>query len=159
MKKWIITTAVILIFFAWQTLSIVFAVQDDKQGELDSYSEYVEHETGHKIISHERYHADHLYYVFLTHDRNNEEHYVLVNDLKEIIQISMKDIKFNKDDAREKAANDYPELQNILRIHPGIQNIQLVWEIIALDQEERLQYIYYALKDGQFIKRYKLTNE
>lgn len=157
MKKWIIILTIILLFVAWQTIQVFISVQTNKNIGLESNVEWVKQETDFTIEHVQRYHGDQLYFVFTVVDQEDQRHYLFVNEEKQTHQINFGDVQISKDEAKALSFKDYPELTQLLRINPAYTGNQFTWEVVAQDNQERLQYVYYSMLDGAFQKRYTLA--
>lgn len=157
MKKWIIIMTVIMIFVAWQIIQVFVSAQSNKNIGLKSNAEWVKQETNFSIEGVQRYHGEQLYYVYTVLDEEDNRYYLFVNEEKESYQINFEDIHASKDEVKKGSINDYPELTKVLRINPAYTGNQFTWEIVAQDNKDRLQYVYYSMLDGAFQKRYTLA--
>lgn len=157
MKKALIIVILLLSFGLWQIVDIFLSVQADKRMGLSEQIQIVRQETGLTITDVRRFHGKQLYYVFTGHDPvENEYSYISLNENQDIAQILFADIEITKEMAVSLALQEFKELKEISRVIPAYVNNQFVWEIIGYDQEDSLQYIYYIMKEGSFLKRYKV---
>jgi uncharacterized protein YpmB len=158
MKKWLIIVVILFIIILWQMIQMFITVQSDKTKDLDLYTQVVTEETDFSIRDVQRFHGNQLYYVFTAYDAEGNTYYLFVNEDQEIFQINMDEITLTKESAKELAFQEYQELQNVMRIVPAYTGKEFTWEIVAQDHEKRLQYLYYSMIDGTFLKRYTLGN-
>jgi uncharacterized protein YpmB len=158
MKKWLIIVSILFVIILWQMIQMFINVQSDKTKDLDLYTQVVTEETDFAIRGVQRFHGNQLYYVFTANDAEGSTYYLFVNEEQEIFQINRDEITLTKESAKELAFQEYQELQKVLRVIPAYTGMEFSWEIVAQDQEKRLQYLYYSMIDGTFLKRYTLGN-
>lgn len=64
---------------------------------------------------------------------------------------------FPEDQVRQKVENNY-SVSKLIHITPGIDDNQKFWEVVFLDQENKLQYLYFDLFTGDLYRSYRLPS-
>lgn len=158
MKKGIIIGLLIASILFWITAAIYLSIQKDqtmfedeavaffKQSHPDASIEYIE-----------RFHGDDLYYVITATNEDGEYFAFISESLTEILTLSKNDIAVSRDDVTQMAFAQFNEVEEVIRVVPAFVNQFYAWEVVGVDEDEGLQYIYYRMRNGEFIKRYKLS--
>jgi uncharacterized protein YpmB len=67
---------------------------------------------------------------------------------------NQKDIT-TEDTIKKSVLKQVPQAQKI-RVIPGMENKAPIWEVTFTDQDAKLNYYYYHMKNGSFIRSYRL---
>lgn len=156
MRSFLLFLPILFIGFVfWQLGSLYTSIQSDKEDGMLEQMNYVQEETGLTITNVERFHGDALYFIFTAYEPEQDEYsYLLLNNDQQVERILFSEIDTNQELIISKAKEKFPELREIKRVIPAYVHQQFAWEVSAYDQEQNLQYIYYSMKDGQYLKRY-----
>ena len=154
-RKFILLAFVLLFTIALITFFYYYSIysKDHENIERIINKAYQEVETLAEIDDIDYFTGDKEYYFIF--GRNNIDIPMLIwlND-EEIHKIYLVEW-VDKEEIKQKTAVRYPDI-SIKRINAGIMDKELIYEVLYEDEEERLGYLYFKLKNGDFIKRYRL---
>lgn len=155
MKKWIWISLGIIVLLLWLAIDIYTTVQADKKFHLTKYEQLVP--DTYVIEDAQRFHGEERYTVFTVVTEQEKEAFFYVSEDAVTYEIDFEDIHLSSEDAIQKAKKEYPDITEIIRVTPAYSGRDFTWEIIAQDEQERYQYVYYSMTKGTFQKRFTLT--
>lgn len=153
MKKWLLIVVITLLLCCISIASMYSSTMNNKMGDLDLYFRYIEQETNGTIHEVHRFHGTSMYVIFSVEEEDGYYYYAVRED-GEVNAISFDDIQMSK-----QQITDSVNLPEVLRVSPAFTGNAFTWEVVAIDEEDSLQYVYYYMKDGTFQQRYKLRNK
>jgi uncharacterized protein YpmB len=154
MKKFLIIFAIIAIASTGFFIHVIWTAYADKTVHHQEMRNVVQQETGMVVTEVERFHAEEAYDVYTALDDDGNSHYIFATDRQLVHMLPAEDIKLPREEAAEQAVRDYPELRRISRINPAYTEDVFAWEVVTYDEDNQLQYIYYDMQDGTFLKRF-----
>ncbi|GGK24564.1 hypothetical protein GCM10010965_16660 [Caldalkalibacillus thermarum] len=158
MKKWLIASSVCLALILWLIVDIVLSLQQDQQTGLAEAQALAEAETGWKIVDQSRFHCDQTYFIFTMRDDQEQTVFAVVDEEGQVKTFAVDEhVQLSEEEAVLRLLTDRA-YRTVKAVRPAYTNHELCWEIVAIDEEGRWHYVYYAMDNGQFIKRYTLEN-
>jgi uncharacterized protein YpmB len=158
LKKWFISLVILLILVLGIGIALYISAQQDKHQEVTERVAFINNEMNVTIENMERFHGEKLYYVFKVKDEDNSAYYLFIDEENNIQRMAIQDIELSKEEVPEAVRDRYPEVRDIKRITPAYTEYEFTWEILASDTNNQLQYLYFKMEDGSFLKRYKLIS-
>ncbi|MDQ0165511.1 hypothetical protein [Bacillus horti] len=156
MKKWIIIGTGILLIVLWQAIDIYSTVQADRQDGLNRYMQLIPESA--VVQETFRYHGEKRFMVFNLEIEDSVYAYFYVSEDGDTYTLNHDELVLTSSEAMEKVRQEFSELTVIHRITPAISGQDFTWEIVAQDSGEDYQYLYYSMTDGEFQKRFTLSN-
>jgi uncharacterized protein YpmB len=158
LKKWFVFLFILLILVLFIGIALYISAQQDKHHEVNEKVAFIKDEMNVTIEKMERFHGEQLYYVFTVKEEDNSAYYLFVDEENNIERIAFQDIELSKEEVPRAVRDRYPEIREIKRITPAYTEYEFTWEILASDKNNQLQYLYFKMEDGSFLKRYKLIS-
>lgn len=154
MKKWLLIIAVILLIIISFALYIFWSAQADQFKNNETAQQFVQQQFDWQIIDTNVFHGNEKYWVFTMLDGDDKYYYLYVDEQFETLSIEWSNIHISPEKIREQIMEDFPDVIAIKQVIPALSNDRFAWEAVANDERGHLQYIYYAMDNGSFLRRY-----
>lgn len=158
MKKWILLGVLALFALViWAGVDLVLDIMKDREQGLAEARKVAQQMTGWKIVAETRFHGQAPYFIFTMQDQHGELYYLVVDEQNRGQYFPFKELAWDEEKVREQVKREYGEW-HIKAIRPAFVYPEMCWEVVLVDSEETWHYIYYSMKNGQFIKRFTLSD-
>lgn len=157
MKRILVIAFALFAVVVWVSVDLIMDIYHDGLKGMKEAQRLATQATGWKVSDISRFHGQKLYFILTMQDENDQLYYVVIDDQKQISYFPYAELNFDQNEVRHKLSQEYQSWQ-IKAIRPAYVNQGMCWEVVAQDEEDRYNYLYYAMKDGQFVKRYTLEN-
>ncbi|MBO8170754.1 MAG: DUF5590 domain-containing protein [Bacillaceae bacterium] len=154
MKKVLIITSVIMILIVGQALHLYLSVQADKRDMEEKGRLFAINEASFQHVDQvSTYHGTESYLVIEGTDSANRE--VILWKGENSQEQVLKSRVVPREDILKKITKQY-ETETIIHITPGLDQHEKFWEVVFLDPEHKLHYLYFDLFNGNLIRSYRL---
>jgi|GEM_PF-7031797 len=157
-RKGMMVAIFVMVMIIWQMFSLYFTVETNQHESIDAVLPLIE-EAGYQVEEVNRFHGDRLYVMALAKKENNQEYYIAATEEKIVAEIPVNQLTLKREDATTLMQKQFPEVINVQRINPAFSEGEFTWEMVATDENNCLQYLYFQMEDGKFQKRYVLNQK